>query len=1087
MSDKMKGIGFRDLCRYLFNSLYNSSFNKDSQNKSVFGIDKSIFYTPFHTPFNTLGKQLFSTYIGKELHTPLGLAAGPHTQLSQNIISAYLCGVRFIELKTVQTLDSLEVTKPCIDAEDEGYNCEWSQELNLTESFHEYCNAWIILHFLAYKNGIDIKNPGFIFNMSVGYDFKGIMEENVQMFLFRMENAESFIQEKLNSIKTIFPELAALKIPGRISDNVTLSTMHGCPPDEIEKIAAYLIKERNLHTTIKLNPTLLGPKKLRSILNKKLNYKIEVPDEAFEHDLKLNQAKEIITTLTRSAEQADVHFTIKLTNTLECLNKRDVFQSSEKQAYASGRALHALSVHVAELLQKEFGGTLNISISGGVDCFNISDVLNCSLHPVTVCSDILKPGGYTRLPQYLINVQDYLEESSLNDLLGNNSDTDKKEKLTAYAEKILKNDYYKKDNFISKSIKIKRDLPLFDCAAAPCEFTCPAGQNVALYMFYTKNKQYNKALEIINKTNPFPSVTGLICDHVCQYKCTRQNYDNSVNIRHIKRFISEKGKLGPVPPILNNGKSAAVIGAGPAGLSCAWYLRMTGYKVTVYEAADTAGGMITHAIPDFRIKREDFEKDLNRILKSGVILVPSHEVSKTEFEILLRKHDALFIGAGAQLDKKLGIPGEEEQGVYGALEYLRLIKSGQLQTAGKEICIIGGGNSAMDAARSALRLKGKKGGSNVHLLYRRTVEQMPADKEELIQIINEGVEIHELYSPLLIEAKGGKLILQCRKMKLGKVDKSDRKRALPLKNKVETFFFDTIISAIGQDRNLNFLHDNGTELSELVKKERKLFIGGDVRLGPESIITAIADGLTAAESICDKNLRNDEKNPPLFNEAEQIKQAGIRIFGVKPEQLPLNKRGDFSAVIKGYEEDEAVREASRCLSCSEICNICVTVCPNRALSAVASGKISVPVYGYDSETDEYKVKDTINLQQRFQILHITDFCNECGNCFTFCPSKHSPYKIKASICLSAESLKAEEEVYFVEKNEIRYKSPEGNKLLWIEDRKYHYTDGQLSAQFSLDHFFLISVTGSLNKTDLRFAAEMRVIKHLAGKMDLQEF
>ncbi len=288
MSDRLYTLSLERLLNWILN---------DENEGKIFGIPKDLFFTPNESdPFRT-------KRYGQLLETPIGVAAGPHTQLSQNIILSWLCGARYIELKTIQTLDEIHVTKPCIDMEDEGYNCEWSQELKIQESFDEYLNAWIIIHLLRHKFGWDTKENGFIFNMSVGYDYKGIMNPNVQWFLDKMNNCKPELEEKIQSLSSLYPQIRDIKISPKISDNVTLSTMHGCPPKEISKIGAYLIEERKLHTTIKLNPTLLGPEKLRHILNDQLGYDIIVPDEAFEHDMKYEDAIKMIQHLDELASK----------------------------------------------------------------------------------------------------------------------------------------------------------------------------------------------------------------------------------------------------------------------------------------------------------------------------------------------------------------------------------------------------------------------------------------------------------------------------------------------------------------------------------------------------------------------------------------------------------------------------------------------------------------------------------------------------------------------------------------------------------------------------------------------------------------
>ena len=293
----------------------------DLDHGTLFGIDKSLFFMPKpHDPFR------MERY-GRILETPFGVAAGPHTQLAQNILSAWICGARYIELKTIQVLDELNVTKPCIDMADEGYNCEWSQELKLDQSYNEYLKAFVLLYVLRDRLGLSVevepgKGPGFLFNMSAGYNLEGIQSPSVQRFFDRMEHCAEDIARLKQELSPLYPRILDLPIPDRMSDNLTVSTMHGCPPDEVEKIGLYFIQERKYHTTIKLNPTLLGPDRLRDILNNRLGFEVTVPDEAFGHDLKYPDGVALIRNLRAAASEAGVCFSLKLTNTLETANTR---------------------------------------------------------------------------------------------------------------------------------------------------------------------------------------------------------------------------------------------------------------------------------------------------------------------------------------------------------------------------------------------------------------------------------------------------------------------------------------------------------------------------------------------------------------------------------------------------------------------------------------------------------------------------------------------------------------------------------------------------------------------------------------------
>ncbi|MCK5839503.1 MAG: hypothetical protein KAG99_06620, partial [Bacteroidales bacterium] len=515
MTDNFSIIPLKKLLEIIFRQLDNSD--------SLFGIPHALFFHPdLNDPFRT-------KRFDQLLETPFGVAAGPHTQLTQNIVAAWLTGARFIELKTIQTLDELHVSKPCINMGDEGYNCEWSQELKIHQSFDQYLNAWIIIHILKDKfNWGDKNDPGVIFNMSVGYDYAGILKENVQWFLKKMNNSSHELKQKIESITDIYPNVVNLEINPCISNNVTLSTMHGCPSDEIEKIGEYLLEEKKLHTAIKLNPTLIGKEMLHSILRKS-GFETRVPDVAFEHDLKYEDAVNIIHNLQLKANENNLQFSLKLTNTLESLNFNNVFPAKEEMMYMSGRALHPISVNLAYMLQNDFNGELDITFSAGVDAFNLSDVVACGLYPVTVCTDLLKPGGYGRLFQYI----EKLKRSTIR--------AGSLKNLKHYSSQTLHDERYKKTAFHEPDIKTSRPLNYFDCIHAPCVDTCPTSQNIPDYMHFTAKGDFKSAFEVIMHTNPFPHTTGMICDHLCQTKCTRVNYDSPVLIREIKRFNAKTG------------------------------------------------------------------------------------------------------------------------------------------------------------------------------------------------------------------------------------------------------------------------------------------------------------------------------------------------------------------------------------------------------------------------------------------------------------------------------------------------------------------------------------------------------------------
>ena len=650
-------------CPVPVSQLLRLIFHELDGEAGVFGIPQELFFVPRDN--EALRTEIF----GHKLHSPLGVAAGPHTQLAQNIVAAWLMGSRYIELKTVQTLDEIEVPKPCIDMQDEGYNCEWSQELTIKESYNEYLNAWIIIHVLNHRFGWG-NDPGTVFNMSAGYNLQGIMNDNVQWFLNKMSNCSDELAGKIKEIIDIYPAVTGLKIPSEISDNITLSTMHGCPADEIEDIARYLLEKRKLHTLVKLNPTLLGPEMLRDILNDKLRFKTIVPDEAFRHDLKYPDAVRIIKSLQKTAAINKLQFGLKLTNTLESLNNKNVFGSDVSMMYMSGRALHPVSVNLANNLQEEFRGDLLLSFSAGADAFNISSLISCGFRTITVCSDLLKPGGYMRLHQYFEELNKSLRSQGADDiddyitrLSGKRNLTEASlSNLSRYSAEVLTSKEYRREYIKPPDIKTDRTLGYFDCISAPCRDTCATNQDIPDYLRFTAAGQFDKAYEVILRTNPFPSVTGMVCDHLCQGKCTRINYDDPLQIREVKRFISEQEEVR-LKPAADNGLRAAVIGAGPSGLSFAYYLRMAGFRVDVFEAKSKAGGMVQYAIPGFRLTDEAVANDIRRITDLGVNIHYNSPVDTSQFMSLRKDYSYIFIGSGAQLSSPLNIEGADAVGV----------------------------------------------------------------------------------------------------------------------------------------------------------------------------------------------------------------------------------------------------------------------------------------------------------------------------------------------------------------------------------------------------------------------------------------
>jgi putative selenate reductase len=1059
-------------------------------NGFMFGISPDLIFRP------DINKPAGMTVFGKNIDSPVGPAAGPHTQMAQNILTAWLTGARYIELKTVQTLDELNVSKPCIDMQDEGYNVEWSQELKVFQAYEEYLKAWILLHLFSKRMGFD--SPGTVYNMSVGYNMEGILKENVQWFFKKMNDCSAEKIKMIDELASIAPDVKDVAIPDCMSDSITLSTMHGCPPDEIEKIGLYLIREKKLHTYIKLNPTLLGPEMLRKILNEIHGFGVVVPDEAFGHDLKYPDALNIINSLQKAADENRVFFGLKLTNTLESENNRDVFTPNEKMMYMSGYALHPISINLANKLQKEFGGKLNISFSAGADAFNISDILSSGLYPVSVCSDILKPGGYGRLYQYIESIRTTMTDAKalcIEDIAKataaqDNHQTALLANLEKYATAVLENKKYSKNFFRVPDIKTDRNLGLFDCIEAPCVCTCPTNQDIPEYLYQAAKGDYNAAMEVILRTNPFPAVCGMVCDHTCQLKCTRVNYEQPILIREVKRYIAENAEASLLPkPAAPNGLKAAVIGAGPSGLSCAYFLSMAGFSVHVYETKSIPGGMVADAIPAFRLKDDAIRSDIERIKQLGVKISYETAINKSAFMQLVENNDFVYVAIGAQLAKKAGLQGENLQGVLDPLKFLSDVRRGKAAFTGKNVIVIGGGNTAIDVARTVKRLL--PDGGSVKIAYRRTVKEMPADYDEILGAMHDGIEIMELLAPEKIEGTDAVSGLLCSRMKLGEKDSSGRARPVKIEGSEFLLEADTIIPALGQDIEADFAELLGKPAQKEAYRTamEKVFIGGDAMRGAATIIKAIADGRKAAETILKDASASlpglvARKSKDLSYNELMLKRSKRQLRNELSE-VPLQKDDKFRLIMETLPEAEIRAEGNRCLYCDELCNICVTVCPNRANRSYKTSHISFEMKKAEKQADgSVKIKEDrpFVITQEYQILNVADFCNECGNCTTFCPTSGRPFHDKPGFYLTHQSFKATENGFFLSRladREVLIRKQNGIvSTLTLTNNVYVYENENAEAIFDASTFKLREAKFLNSDTDtaeFHEAAAMRVL------------
>ena len=444
MSDIMKSIPFGQLAEWIL-----EEHRKSGQ---VFGIQKAYVADQEKTV------EIF----GRKLENPVGPAAGPHTQLAQNLVAAYFAGARFFELKTVQKMDGPElsacVPKPCIVAEDEAYNCEWSTELYVPQAMEEYIKGWMLIHVIAKEFGLGSPD-GFQFNMSCGYNLEGIKDKKIDVFIEGLKDARNtevfkecrnWLLEHVDLFEHVTREDIEA-IPAEICNSITLSTMHGCPPQEIENIVMYLLTEKHINTYVKCNPTLLGYDFVRKAMDDLGYGYMAFTDFHFKDDLQFGDAVPMLKRLMDAAAQEGLSFGVKLTNTFPVDTKRGELPGEEM--YMSGKALFPLSITVAARLAEAFDGKLPMSFSGGADQKNIDQIIDCGIWPVTVATVLLKPGGY----KWMTRIAEKAGECQ-----PGKSGEVSVEKVKKLAEEALKDPHYQSTPKKAGK-KMEGNAPLLDC------------------------------------------------------------------------------------------------------------------------------------------------------------------------------------------------------------------------------------------------------------------------------------------------------------------------------------------------------------------------------------------------------------------------------------------------------------------------------------------------------------------------------------------------------------------------------------------------------------------------------------------------
>lgn len=858
-----------------FEKLMGMLLEEYSADGTIFGVKN----------FYKAGRQRLPIF-GMRIENPVGPAAGPSTQTAMGIIAAYAAGARFIELKTVCT-EASEIRGAYVSCGEESFAAEKPSGFSLAEAFGEYVRAWYAIKLLSTSFEFGVPE-GFIFNMSVGGGLAELKTDGMNAFIEGLKSAEytSAWRECENWARAHMDEFDGIDgtyisdISPKICNSVTFVPDKNSSAAEIEAAARYLIEEKRLHTFVRLDPNLLGYYNIKGILDINGYYDLEPDMGETEGEALYDELKPALLRLQSAADSLRLEFGVKVCGGLALKAGSEI-----EGGKLTGRALMPIAFSLAEKIANDFGGGLRICYSGGADALVAAKFFDAGVWPVTMASELLRPGGLERLYQTASAVSkcDYAQFSGI--ITSDLPDIEK----TLYESGKYRTEAAKKPK------KAKGAPPAINCAIAQCRAACPLGQDVPYILRLIKKGRSLEALRVIFERNPLPFITGKLCPHPCMDSCSRRFYECPINIINEKYKTAQNAcfdLLDETQVCSRAGEPVAIVGCGAAGMACACFLAKQGAAVTVFDREQRPGGAITKYVPKERAADSDIEWDATLVQALGIEMELETEVNSVK-ELRKKGFEKVILAVGAG-EKKLKLAFGKSVSAFEILERARRGDERLEEEIMGNVAVIGGGAAAVSAARFVKKLPSV---DRVNLVFERPENEMTAAAEEIAAMKKEGIFVS--CDTLPTGLRGGNLF--CKKMTLGEFDEKTGETSIVETGEKEKLPADIVINAAG-----------GLCESPLMEElDAKVWLAGSANIGGEANVAEI---IADCQRLCAKiaNCHFDRYVPD--NESD--------------DKSFMESRGKLCADCKKCAESD------RCLECETVCEFCAEACPGRAMLPV---------------------------------------------------------------------------------------------------------------------------------------------------------